>query len=111
MFSNFNKATKASMICKLNNSTQKYDCKMGYDREIELLFGKKDFEFKESVCQNDMNDYIKSLGAVEISKISKTKHSEKDFVIIDKNSTVNLYCFDNCNEIHFVKFCQNKTTI
>ena len=100
MFSNFNKATKASMICELNNSTQKYDCKMGYGREVELLFGKKDFEFKESVCQNDMHDYIKSLSAVEISK---TKHSEKDFVIMDEKSTVNLHCFNDCKEIHFVK--------
>lgn len=98
IFYKFKNANKASMICVKNETLQNYDCKLGFDTEANLFRHNK-FEYKSSVCEKEVNDFIKSLGAIDTKDVSDIKR----WVVINDKSNVDIYSFGGSSEIHFTK--------
>lgn len=98
MFNKFKSAKKASMICEKNENTGCYDCKMGFDSEAQL-FRTNGFKYTDSVCDNEMDAFIKSLGAYDSKDVSDVKR----FVVLDNKSNTDIYNFGGSTEIHFTK--------
>lgn len=86
-----------SMICEKLPNSDKYECRLGFDCEANLLKTNK-FEPKESYSKQELENFLqKDLGA------QNTHDGINRWVIMDNKHNSKIYSFGGDEEVHVVK--------
>lgn len=97
----FSNAKTASMVCEKEELSNKFDCQLYFGNGVRLS-KYIHIDHREKLCDKEMHDFIKSLGAVDTSEYDKKHINDTKRWIFKEKSRVKIYSFDNSKEIHFV---------